>query len=276
MENTSKVLARINSYIGNLENREKEQKLKKVTWTTSLSAALFLTILVIVYKPFESSADSKQLSTSSDLPDTRKIDISKSILVDTLTVTAKAEWASLVTQEAEPVIASQSTPPSHDPEEKSSPKRVKQQNKKRVTPNKSVRKEQLIASHSQPTSGVMRSSAPVVSSPRNAQTVSLPMWEPDVEAKFPGGRAALSIFIQKNVTYPRIKKEAQKEGTVYVRFTIDKWGEIQNAKVVKGLGDSYDQEALNLIQKMPKWIPGKYEGQTVATYKDLGIMYKMY
>lgn len=279
MENTSKVLARINSYIGNLENREKEQKLKRVTWTSSISAAIFLTVLVILYKPYGSPSEPGKESTSSpDILQEGKIDISKSILIDTLTVTAKPEWASLIQQEIEPLL-SQATPPSHNLEEERKapvPKQKKRSTKRTSSPKKSTRPDKVIAANDKPLTGVMRSSEPAVSSDKSERSIAFPMWEPDVEPQFPGGRAALSLFIQKNVTYPKIKKEARKEGTVYVRFTIDEWGEIKDSKVIKGLGNAYDQEALSLIQKMPKWIPGKFEGQAVSTYKDLGIMYKMY
>ena len=272
MENTSKVLARINSYIGNLESREKEQKLKKVTWTTSLSAALFLIVLVILYKPFKSAVDSNNVTSSTDFPQAEKLDISKSILIDTLTVTAQPELASLGTQETEPLI------PSPLSEEKTvpTPKKVVRRARKSAPLSQPKRQDKLIASNDQPLTGVMRSSESVTPTSKASPTSALPIWEPDVEPQFPGGRAALSLFIQKHVTYPKIKKEGRKEGTVYVRFTVDKWGGIYDAKVIKGLGEAYDQEALNLIQKMPKWVPGKYEGQAVATYKDLGIMYKMY
>ena len=106
--------------------------------------------------------------------------------------------------------------------------------------------------------------------------ISIPVENPDIEAKFPGGRAALSMFIQKHVTYPKVAKENQKEGTVYIRFTVDDMGTIKDPKIIKGLGEAYDTEALSLIEKMPRWVPGKLQERSITTYKDLGIMYKIY
>jgi TonB family protein len=38
-------------------------------------------------------------------------------------------------------------------------------------------------------------------------------------------------------------------------------GSIANAKILRGLGKSYDEEVLRVINLMPKWFPGKQNGQ---------------
>ncbi len=282
MDNTSKTLAQINSYIGSLEHKEKEQQLKNVTWTTSLVAAVFLAALLILYAPFGNSAQSDQaISESTNSSDEMSVDPASNLVIDTLVVTEKPELASIgsVPTEVSSKKAQILADATHTNRQRGRKTHAKEKLlSKNVSSLSSDSEEKLTSSKRDiPMQGVMRSAEPTGKQEKILEsTLSTPTWEPDIEPKFPGGRAALSLFIQNNVSYPKIAPKARKEGTVYVRFVVDEWGTITNAKVIKGLDESYDQEALNLIDKMPRWVPGKIQGRAVPTYKDLGIMYKMY
>ena len=284
MDNTSKTLAQINSYIGSLEHKEKEQKLKKVTWTTSLIAVVFLTALLTLYAPFGDTFQLKQpLTESADTSDETSGDLTTNLIIDTLVVMDKPDLASIAPNPIEvspkkPEILAEARHQSKREVRKTQAKPEENLLTKNVSSLSSETEKKIAPTNREDSpQGVMRSAKPSSIKQNSADhSSSTPIWEPDVDPKFPGGRAALSLFIQKNVSYPKIAPKARKEGTVYVRFVVDEWGTIKNAKVIKGLDESYDQEALNLIQKMPRWVPGKIQGRAVPTYKDLGIMYKMY
>ena len=78
--------------------------------------------------------------------------------------------------------------------------------------------------------------------------------------EFPGGEKALLLFIRDNVQYPSMAKENDIEGTVYVRFVIERDGSVQGAEVAKGADKMLNEEALRVVRAMPKWKPGKQRG----------------
>lgn len=75
-------------------------------------------------------------------------------------------------------------------------------------------------------------------------------------ASFPGGVDLLKHFIKKNLTQPTEKKS----GTVFVAFIINEDGTTSDFEVVRGLAKEHDQRALEVLRKMPKWIPGTHLG----------------
>ena len=85
-------------------------------------------------------------------------------------------------------------------------------------------------------------------------------------AQFPGGQAALMKWIKYNMIYPAIAKDQNIQGKVMVRFIVEKDGTITNPIIVKMADPSLDKEALRLIKKMPRWIPGKNDGVAVRSY----------
>ena len=82
---------------------------------------------------------------------------------------------------------------------------------------------------------------------------------------FPGGEEERLKFIQKNTKYPMMEKENGIEGTVYVSFIVDKQGNINDVKVMRGVsgGPGLEKEALRVVKMMPKWSAGKQNGKEV-------------
>jgi TonB family protein len=81
--------------------------------------------------------------------------------------------------------------------------------------------------------------------------------------EFPGGEQALRKFIANNIEYPVSAQENGIQGKVYVTFVVDKNGDVANARIARGVDPSLDQEALRVVNSLPKWIPGKQRGQNV-------------
>jgi TonB family protein len=81
--------------------------------------------------------------------------------------------------------------------------------------------------------------------------------------EFPGGELELRKFIANNINYPVSAQENGIQGRVYVTFVVDKNGEIANAKIARGVDPALDQEALRVVNSLPKWMPGKQRGQSV-------------
>ncbi|WP_375416830.1 energy transducer TonB [uncultured Hymenobacter sp.] len=90
-----------------------------------------------------------------------------------------------------------------------------------------------------------------------------------------GGVAAIVAAIQKAVKYPSRAISAGVEGKVYVRFVVNKQGEVVDIEVVKGLGAGLDEETIRAIRTLPRFIPGKQNGREVSVSYSVPITFKI-
>jgi len=81
--------------------------------------------------------------------------------------------------------------------------------------------------------------------------------------EFPGGEAALNDFLDKNMQYPSMAKEQGIQGKVWIGFIVDKFGNVSNVEVLRGIGGGCDEEAARVVGIMPRWNPGKQSGRPV-------------
>jgi protein TonB len=81
---------------------------------------------------------------------------------------------------------------------------------------------------------------------------------------FPGGQEALLQYIGKNIKYPAMALRNQIEGKVFVAFTVNPDGQVQDVKVTKPLGGGCDEEAVRVIKTLPRFSPGKQNGRAVS------------
>ena len=93
--------------------------------------------------------------------------------------------------------------------------------------------------------------------------------------KFPGGDAGLMDFLHKSIKYPAEAEKAGKQGRVVVVFVVGKDGAVNNAKVVRSVDEKLDAEALRVINAMPKWQPGKQNGQDVNVKFTLPVTFRL-
>lgn len=91
--------------------------------------------------------------------------------------------------------------------------------------------------------------------------------------EFPGGDTALYNYLLKNIHYPDSAKIKGIQGTVYVRFIVEADGTVTNVTLLRGIGGGCDEEAIRVVQAMPKWKAGKQNGQAVAVYFTLPIKF---
>lgn len=94
-------------------------------------------------------------------------------------------------------------------------------------------------------------------------------------AEFPGGNKEMFKFINSNISYPTIDIERGIQGKVYVSFTINRFGEVKNARIVKGISPTCNQAVLDLILKFPKFEPAIQNGQAVNSVLTLPINFNI-
>ncbi len=82
-------------------------------------------------------------------------------------------------------------------------------------------------------------------------------------------------FIYGNIKYPPIARENGVEGTVYVKFVVEKDGKITAPEIVRDIGAGCGEEALRVVQLMPAWEPGKQRGRPVRVQFNLPVKYKL-
>ena len=85
----------------------------------------------------------------------------------------------------------------------------------------------------------------------------------DKKAQFPGGRDSLKSFMKKNLILP--PSSDCFEGSVIVRFIVEKDGSISDVKVIRSIEPLVDDEAVRVVRSMPKWIPAEKDGKAVRS-----------
>ncbi len=87
---------------------------------------------------------------------------------------------------------------------------------------------------------------------------------PDERPKFNGGDAnEFAKWVMDNLYYPEEAKRDSLSGRVMVGFTVGKDGKVANVKVLRGVCESLDKEALRVVQASPDWTPGKKDGEAI-------------
>ena len=94
-------------------------------------------------------------------------------------------------------------------------------------------------------------------------------------AEFPGGQAALMKWLSNNIRYPEAAQQNDIQGRVVVKFVVEKDGSVGHAEIARGVDKDLDREALRVVNKMPKWQPGKNNGVAVRSYFNLPVTFKL-
>ena len=124
--------------------------------------------------------------------------------------------------------------------------------------NKQVVREQIIAPEPAP-------------EPEKVYTMAMVEQKPE----FPGGEQAMYKWLGDHISYPAQASEEGVSGRVVVQFDISKTGDIENVKVVRGRHPALDKEAMRLVKAMPRWQPGRNNGQPVKVTYTLPVTFKL-
>jgi len=95
------------------------------------------------------------------------------------------------------------------------------------------------------------------------------------QAEFPGGVQAMMKYIQSNVQYPSMAREAGIGGKCFLKFVVNESGDISNVEILKGVPgcSDCDKEAIRVVKSMPKWKAAKMTGRSVKCYFNLPISF---
>ena len=90
---------------------------------------------------------------------------------------------------------------------------------------------------------------------------------------FPGGKEELMRHIVENVTYPPDAVDNRIQGTVLLRFVVSSTGEVTRVEVTRKVNPLLDEEALRVISGMPRWKPGKQDGNPVPVWFSVPVVF---
>ena len=88
-------------------------------------------------------------------------------------------------------------------------------------------------------------------------------------------RKGINNIIAKNIEYPSSAKEMGIEGRVISSFSISKSGKVEDIKIIRGVDEYLDREAIRLIKLIPKMIPGKQRNKPVKVSYVIPIWFKL-
>jgi len=92
--------------------------------------------------------------------------------------------------------------------------------------------------------------------------------------EFPGGEKALIEFLRKTIVFPDEAMKNNEHGKVYVQFVVRKTGKAADAKIIRSISTSLDNEALRVIGLLPDWIPGEQNGEKVSVTRVIPISFQ--
>ena len=92
---------------------------------------------------------------------------------------------------------------------------------------------------------------------------------------FPGGDAALMKHLAENIKYPVSAQKAKEQGRVVVQFIVEKDGAVTGVKTVRSVTPALDAEAVRVIKAMPKWTPGRQDGQPVRVKYNVPVSFRL-
>lgn len=95
------------------------------------------------------------------------------------------------------------------------------------------------------------------------------------QPNFPGGDEARILYLKDNIKYPQMARESGIQGTVYVTFVVERNGSVTDVKVLRGIGGGCDEEAIRVIENMPKWNAGKQRGKPVRVQFNMPIKFTL-
>lgn len=92
---------------------------------------------------------------------------------------------------------------------------------------------------------------------------------------FPGGDVALMQYLSKNIKYPPVAEEMGIQGRVICTFVVERDGSVSDIRIARSVDPSLDKEAIRVVSGMPKWIPGRQNGQMVRVKYTLPVTFRL-
>ena len=105
---------------------------------------------------------------------------------------------------------------------------------------------------------------------------AVPFNEVEFHPTFNGGNAnKFAEWVNSQLKYPEASKTAGEQGRVVLQFTVGSDGQVSNVKVLRGVSEALDAEAVRVISNSPRWEPGKMDGKPVPVHFTFPIVFQL-
>ena len=84
----------------------------------------------------------------------------------------------------------------------------------------------------------------------------------------------ITEWLFQNVKYPAEAMKNKEEGRVIGKFVVGADGQVRDAELVRSVSPALDQEAIRVVNAMPKWKPGKVDGKNISVWYTLPVTFK--
>lgn len=96
----------------------------------------------------------------------------------------------------------------------------------------------------------------------------------DTMPEFPGGNLEFISYLESELEYPELAKNADINDAVIVDYVIEKDGSVSNVTINDKLGYGCDEAAAKVILRMPLWEPGYYLGRPARSLLSVPVTFK--
>jgi protein TonB len=82
-------------------------------------------------------------------------------------------------------------------------------------------------------------------------------------------------WVQSRLQYPRMAIENSIQGTVTLKFVIERDGSLSNIEEIATPDRSLTEEAIRVLKMSPKWSPGKQRNKPVRVFYILPVQFQL-
>lgn len=88
-------------------------------------------------------------------------------------------------------------------------------------------------------------------------------------------RIFMERWVYPYLKYPKYASENGIQGRVLVEFVVDEKGQVGDVRIVRGVHQSLDEEALRVVAASPKWRPGRHHGKKVKVAVTVSVEFRL-
>ena len=89
-----------------------------------------------------------------------------------------------------------------------------------------------------------------------------------------GGHKRYEKYLRKQARRPSAAKQNRIRGRVLMELTIDAYGNIDQVKVLQGLGYGCDEEAIRVVKEGPNWLPARTAGEFTESTVEVAVPFR--
>ncbi len=82
-------------------------------------------------------------------------------------------------------------------------------------------------------------------------------------------------YVYRNIKYPQLARVHDIEGMAVVQFIVEKDGSISGQKILRDVKGGCGDAALDIVNSMPRWIPGYQRDKPVRVQFNLPVRFKL-